>query len=535
MNLRRIRLLALSILIVLLSLIGLQLYWIDSSIRLRSELFNQNVKSALEASSLQIENLETFDYISQHMRKKRQKIQIDIAKQKADTFAFPDSFTIMDSLIFRKNGKNVSIVIDSMQPDNYLTDADTLRNKDSLIILKFKNEKNQQLKVQVNTDKLMDYTKSYVDSLQYVIQKRSDIIENILTDMMEMSLKIKPGFYISKDTLRDKIEVELQKKGINIPFEIAVFKPNGEMEYTTASDTNLVINSPYGVALHQLNIMQEPYYLKVYFPEKESFILSSMGKSLLLSIFLIIILMTIFYIVISSIIRQKKLADIKNDFVNNMTHELKTPVSSISLASEALHDDAIASNRMQSERFLKVIQEETGRLSGLIDNVLENALNDKEQFAINFKEHSLAEIIEKSISRIRLKAEKNMGQIMFQNNAGEAKLMADDLHLGNALLNIFDNAIKYSEKAPLIYVNLDKKEDKYIVRIQDNGIGIKKDQLKKIFDKFYRVPTGNIHNIKGFGLGLNYVKKVVIKHHGSIVAKSEPGSGTTFIIELPEN
>ena len=216
-----------------------------------------------------------------------------------------------------------------------------------------------------------------------------------------------------------------------------------------------------------------------------------------------------------------------------MTHEFKTPISTISLATEMLSDKNIGASPDRSERFLKMIQEENKRLSVLVESILQTALLDKGEFKLKKSDFNLHEIILQSIKNIQLQIEKQGGKINVNLNAENDLLFADKVHLTNIIFNLLDNAIKYSKENPVIEIGTENSARGIILKVSDNGIGISKENLKKIFEKFYRVPTGNVHNVKGFGLGLSYVKAIVEKHGGDIFAESEPGKGSVFTLFIP--
>ena len=235
------------------------------------------------------------------------------------------------------------------------------------------------------------------------------------------------------------------------------------------------------------------------------------------------------------ILRQKKISEVKNDFINNMTHEFKTPIATVSLATEALQDDDIKGNKAFVERYVSVIQEENKRLGMQVERVLQIASLDKKDFKLKIEEANLHQIIEKALVNINILVEKRGGSISSQLLASNPIIEADKVHLTNIVYNLLDNANKYSPDAPQINIRTENISTGVILKISDEGIGMSKEASQKIFDKFYRVSTGNVHDVKGFGLGLSYVKNIIDMHHGSINVKSEPGKGSTFKIILPFN
>jgi two-component system phosphate regulon sensor histidine kinase PhoR len=241
----------------------------------------------------------------------------------------------------------------------------------------------------------------------------------------------------------------------------------------------------------------------------------------------------IFYTSMATIMRQKKLSVIKNDFINNMTHEFKTPISTISLAIQVLKDKSIAKDADKSERYLGIIQNENHRLGTQVEKVLQMAQLDKGDVQMSFTEVNVHEIIKQVLANIGVQIEQKNGMVDLEIDAQNDQVWADEVHLTNIIYNLLDNANKYSPNKPEITVTTENTPDGLSIKITDKGIGMSKEQLDKIFDKFYRVPTGNIHDVKGFGLGLSYVKKMVDWHNGSIQVSSKLDEGSTFEIILP--
>jgi two-component system phosphate regulon sensor histidine kinase PhoR len=293
------------------------------------------------------------------------------------------------------------------------------------------------------------------------------------------------------------------------------------------------VGAVYKINLSPTNRFIEPEYLIVHFPTQERVVFKSMLGSLILSLIVILILIFSFYYILASNLRHKKLSQIKNDFISNMTHEFKTPISTIALASEMLSDSSISQTPDKQNRFLKMIRDENKRLSVLVESILQTSILDKGEFKLKRTELDVHEIINTAISNTQLLIAQKNGKIVTHLNAERHKLQADKVHLTNIVFNLIDNAIKYTREVPEIVINTTNTAEGLMIEINDNGIGISKENQRKIFDKFYRVPTGNVHNVKGFGLGLSYVLAVIIKHGGTISVDSELGKGSTFKLHLP--
>jgi two-component system phosphate regulon sensor histidine kinase PhoR len=275
-------------------------------------------------------------------------------------------------------------------------------------------------------------------------------------------------------------------------------------------------------------------YLYIFFPEKSQYIIKQLWIPLASSILFIGVIIWCFIYAIRVIYRQKALSDIKNDFINNMTHEFKTPLATVSLAVEALQDPELSSQNRFRDRYLGIIKDENKRLVSQVENVLQAAALEKQDFKLKLEKVDISEILTESVDHFSLQIENRAGELNFENELEHPVLSADKFHLTHIFNNLLDNANKYSPENPKIHVKAWENEDQIYVSVTDQGIGMSKDAQRKIFDKFYRVPTGNVHDVKGFGLGLSYVKTMVQAHMGDIRVKSEIGKGSTFIINLPK-
>jgi two-component system phosphate regulon sensor histidine kinase PhoR len=246
-------------------------------------------------------------------------------------------------------------------------------------------------------------------------------------------------------------------------------------------------------------------------------------------------LIAIFTYTIMIILKQKKLSMIKNDFINNMTHELKTPISTISLASQMLHDNSISNSPKVTEHISSIILQESKRLSFQVEKVLQMAVFNEGRLKLKFKELHFHELIRNVIHNFELRVKSKEGKLDAELLAENDLIKGDEVHLTNVIFNLFDNAVKYSREKPEILIKTENKNGFLLISVRDNGIGIAKEHLDQIFERFFRVPTGNVHDVKGFGLGLSYVKKIVESHQGKIKAESVVNKGTKFVIYFPLN
>ena len=360
----------------------------------------------------------------------------------------------------------------------------------------------------------------------------------------------------------------LSERGITIPFDYAVRSPQqGDMLFTSTGLTlgNMPVasrlkiqhqfeESAYKAALFPNNLLETGSYVYLFFPDQRAFIISRMTATLAGSAILILVIMGCFYVAITTILRQKKMADIKNDFINNMTHEFKTPISTIGLAVDMARDQLTsnasspvlagageASSTGLSERlyrYVSIIRDENQRLGSHVEKVLQMALLDKGEVKLALTPVNVHDVIEKVLNTMSLSIEQRNGEVDMDFDASGEVVLADEVHLTNMLYNLIDNAIKYSPDHVAIRIRtynttLAGDRPAVAIAVADEGLGLTKEQTSRIFETFYRVPTGNRHDVKGFGLGLSYVKKMAEEHQGQITVTSTPGQGSEFQLIIP--
>jgi two-component system phosphate regulon sensor histidine kinase PhoR len=330
------------------------------------------------------------------------------------------------------------------------------------------------------------------------------------------------------------IKVELLNNGINIPYHFTVETSDGREVYRCPDYTDEGREHVYSQTLFNNDPSPKMGVVKIHFPDMNSYIFSSVRFMIPSMIFTVVLLIT-FVFTIVVIFRQKRYSEIKNDFINNMTHELKTPISSISLAAQMLNDDSVDKSPAILKHLGGIINDESKRLRFLVEKVLQMSMFDRKTASFKKKELDLNELLENIASSFSLRVEHTGGKIYTEIEAVDSAIYVDEVHFQNAITNLMDNAVKYRKPdEPLdLYIRTWNEKEHLCFSIRDTGLGIKKENVKKIFDKFYRVHTGNVHDVKGFGLGLAYVKKIINLHEGEIKCESELGKGTTFTIKLP--
>lgn len=368
--------------------------------------------------------------------------------------------------------------------------------------------------------------------------QNSNLANKLLNDLTFSYNQRDPGnFYYSKKGIIDSmIKFSLKEKDINTTFEFGIYSPatNSMILQKTGKYPEGLTNEPFVFDLTPFGSLNSyPNQLLLYFPNQKKYIISQLWILLLVSIILFLVIIISFTFSIYTIFRQKRLSIMKNDFINNMTHEFKTPISTIALACEALKDKDIQKTESLYDNYVGIISEENGRLGMMSEQILQTAVIDKGQLKLNQAVNNMHEIINAAVGSKKMEVESKNGKIEMQLKATHMEVLGDNIHLTNVVINLLDNAIKYCLQAPDIVINTINSGNYILIRVKDNGIGISKSNRKKIFEKLYRVPTGNIHNFKGFGLGLSYVKAIVDQHNGEVSVDSELGQGSTFTIQLP--
>ena len=470
MNKKFIILVIILVSIALIGLMTIQVYWIRNAVMVKEVAFARSVEEALSNVVFKLEKIEMSEKL------KRQ-------------------------LEFTRSG-----------PDN-------LRSLDSTNKVYF--ERFSKVETRAGLEKFVEESRFTQQVLDYWMGAR------LIRPIKER---------LNEATLDSLIDVELQITGIRTSFEYGVYNISGNkmvLQKTGKYPSQLLSDDSYHFALFPSDLQGSSNFLIVYFPNERKFILSQMGSLLIVSVAFILVIIFSFFFTISTVFRQKKLSEMRSDFINNMTHEFKTPISTISLACEALKDKDIVKTESLFDNYIGIIGEENSRLKSMSEKILQTAIIEKGELRLRTEWVELDEVIRDAVKKIKMQVESKKGQILLDLNGADIKLRADKLHLTNVILNLIDNANKYNLEVPEILISTEEADLGANIYVQDNGIGISKINQKKIFDKLYRVPTGNVHNFKGFGLGLNYVKAIVDKHEGRISVSSELNKGTTFKIFLP--
>lgn len=498
-----------------LILLFFQLKYIEEMVEMKKEQFDESVNRSLYQASRNLELNETLRFLEKDVN------EIERRTSKADSEG-------------ERKGKDDSR---NRRPHLYEAgseDGTFYSSFESKTIASNPASKPKGMILESDKGSISEASRSLQEIIRnrYVYQKAllDEVVISILYSASDRPLKERVNFKLYDQNLK----TELMNNGINIGYHFTVSTQDGREVYRCPDYTDEGSEYVYSQILFRNDPATKRGIVRLHFPEMNKYIYSSIRFMIPSVIFTLVLLVT-FVFTIVTIFRSKKLSEIKNDFINNMTHELKTPIASISLAAQMMNDESVTKCESMMKHLSRVVQDETKRLRFLVEKVLQMSMFDRQKTVFNKKRLDLNEIVENMANSFTLRVEHTGGKIYTTIEAVDSTLYVDEVHFQNALYNLMDNAVKYGkpEKSVNIYLRTWNEDNHLCFSIRDTGIGIKKENLKKVFEKFYRVHTGNVHDVKGFGLGLAYVKKIINVHNGTIKVESELGKGTTFTIKLP--
>ena len=506
--------------IALVGIISVQVFWIKNTIQITEEQFTSNVKFSLAKVSEDIKQREFNDFylkISELYTEGIKLKQSDVRNfifEKIDTIN-NERFTFSQSIV------EANYKIPTELFDNDSIDFKEIFSKEEIVIVK---------------DQVLDSDGNMIDPPEerYVkIGRFKEAEKSYLEHYFDVySSRLPIHQRVSNQEITIRLGRELKSRGIETDFKYGIYS-NDLATQVKSGYFRKEEGKSYRVPMFADSEGNSDYQLYVTFPEKKNYILSSIAKILGLSAFFILIIILSFVSALYQLIKQKQISEIKTDFINNMTHEFKTPIATINLALDAIKNPKIISDQEKVQRYVKMIRDENKRMNAQVENVLRISKLEKNQLDVSKEKVDIHEIIEESITHVDLLVKNKGGFIKTNFNADLTEVLANHFHLTNVFVNILDNAIKYTEKSPEILIFSENSVKNILIKIQDNGIGMSKAVQKNIFKKFYREERGNIHNVKGHGLGLSYVKKIIEIHQGEVYVESEKGVGSTFYIKLP--
>lgn len=504
----------------LIGIISVQVFWIKNTIQITEEQFTANVKFALAKVSEDIKQREFdgfYDDISERVPEGKKINYSDISKfiyEKIDT-TNKEKFTYSQSII----EANYKVPTEFFENDSI--NFKEIFSKEEIVIVK---------------DQILDNQGSLVNPPEerYVKVGRFDKAQKAKLEPAFEAITSRLPIHkrVSNREISVRLERELNNRGIHTDFKYGIYS-NGLATQVKSGYFRKEIGKSYMVPMFANADGKSNFQLFVTFPEKKNFILASISKVLGLSAFFILIIILTFVSALYQLIRQKQISEIKTDFINNMTHEFKTPIATINLALDAIKNPKIIEDKEKIQRYVKMIRDENKRMHAQVENVLRISKLEKNQLDVSKEKVDVHDLLEEALMHVDLLVKDKGGYIRTTLNANYSEILASQFHFTNVIVNMLENAIKYSDEAPKIDIFTENTAKNIIIKIKDQGIGMNKNVQKNIFKKFYREETGNIHNVKGHGLGLSYVKKIIEIHQGEIFVESEKGVGSTFIVKIP--
>ena len=499
-----------------LALLLLQLSYIEEMAKMKKEQFDESVNRSLYRASRNLEFNETLRYLEKDVNEtERQAYKQDSIMTRSGKI----NDVIQHTHQYAVTGKDGTIY-SSFQLKTITTKPSSVPK--AMIL------RNDRSSLSAASKSLQEIVRN-----RYIYQKAllDEVVYRILYTASDKPLKERINFKM----LDQDIRTELLNNGINIPYHVTVSTSDGREVYRCSDYSEEGDAYTYSQVLFRNDPSSKMGIVRIHFPDINNYIFSSIRFMIPSVIFTLILLITFIFTIVV-IFRQKRYTEMKNDFINNMTHELKTPIASISLAAQMLNDSSVTKSERMLAHLSGVINDEQKRLRFLVEKVLQMSMFDDKNAVFKKKALDLNEMVENMANSFTLRVEHTGGKIYTEIEAVDSAIYVDEVHFQNALFNLMDNAVKYGkpEKPLNIYLRTWNDDTHLCFSVRDTGIGIKKENLKKVFEKFYRVHTGNVHDVKGFGLGLAYVKKIIDLHSGTIKVESEVGKGTTFTIKLPK-
>ena len=515
------------VLLMSLSLIGIilvQVYWFNNSFENNDEQFKFHVNQVLGNVAEKIQKQEAYNFYDK------------INHYKDSTGKVPERDDILEFYYVQKNPKTNKTIVysNSIISEDYRISPSFFDNK--LDSGKFKSFSSKRV-TEVYNDRSIDKiggNQSLIPDIKIEKSGNLNVLDNASFEIFykDFASVLPIQERVSKETLNKLIRKELLESGVDTKFEFSVYN-NNLATNVKSIDFRYNKEATYSIPIFTDNEGNSKYQLLVTFPHKKKFLLSELVSITILSIVFTLIIIIAYSSALNQLIRQRQISEIKNDFINNMTHEFKTPIATINLALDAIKNPKIIDDKEKVLRYLQMIKDENKRMHAQVENVLRISKLEKKELDITKDSNNVHEVIEDAIDHVNLILEDRQGTIKCDFKAVRTTVLINDVHFTNVIVNILENAVKYSPETPEIEIFTENIKDMVIIKVKDRGLGMSKIAQKRIFEKFYREHTGDIHNVKGHGLGLAYVKRIVDDHNGHVYVESEKGKGSTFIIKLP--
>ena len=509
-----------------LSLIGIilvQVYWFNSSFENNEEQFKFHVKQVLGNVAEKLQKQEEYAFYEKYNQLKDSTGKVP---QKSDFLEFRyyqrdsrtnETIIYSNSIISEDYDISSTFIdkkLDSVRLKNFTSNRKTEIYKDNI--------DNSSIKTNITPDVQIEKT-GKVDLLE---SAQFEIFYKDITALKSIQERV------SAAMLQNLLKSDLNEYGVKTPFEFNVYS-NGLATKIKSERFRYNKEETYSIPIFIDNDGNNKYQLLLTFPQKKKFLFSELVGITVLSIIFTLIIIIAYSSALNQLIKQRQISEIKTDFINNMTHEFKTPIATINLALDAIKNPKVIDDKEKVHRYLQMIRDENKRMHAQVENVLRISKLEKRELEISKETNNIHEIIDEAIEHVNLIIEDRQGIITTHFDANRTTVLLNDVHFTNVIVNVLDNAIKYSPEIPIIDVYTENVKDFVIIKIKDQGAGMSKVAQKRIFEKFYREHTGDLHNVKGHGLGLAYVKRIIEDHNGQIFVESEKGKGSTFIIKVP--
>jgi len=532
--------------ISIIGIIVIQLIWMNNAIHVRNELFDRSVNEALNSSTNRLETLQDFRMINHFSFNDTMRFQNMVPPPPPPPFIAGKT---PKRIILPKRNRNTSqrqieMIVNAGKSKNGFeyrisTDNDSLHSGNEQVIVINTDSMARNLGMVYEhginkLDSLVGQFGEWTDSsgkIKQRIEIKTHKLKRIANQVVQEISTWEEDVPI--DRVKEVLKKELENRNIPIPFETGIIKDSLISAKTENADSIRLVGSGYKVNMFPNDIFQKNIKLAVYFPDKESFIYKTLNWLLFVSLIFSVIVLVTFAVSIYFILKQKKISEMKSDFINNMTHEFKTPIATISVAADSITNQKIIENPERIRYFVEMIKKENIRMNRQVEDILSIARLDKKEFEFKWEAINLHDVIEDAIQSIVLQVEKKGGSITSDLKAVNPVATTDPSHFANLIYNLLDNANKYSLQVPEIKISTGNTTKGVSITVEDKGIGMTKAVQSRIFERFYRQTSGNIHNVKGFGLGLSYVKAVLEANRGSIHVQSEPGKGSKFEVFIP--
>lgn len=523
MNKLFFRLLVILMSISLIGIILVQVYWFDKSFENNEEQFKFHVKQVLGNVAEKLQKNEQYNYYEMYNH-----LKDSIGKD-------PKKDDFLEFTVFQRDSRTNETIIYSnniVSEDYGISGSFFDKKSDSVKLKNFTSKRKTEI---YNSDIDNSSIKNNITP-DVTIEKtgRLNVLDNAQFEIFYKDYAaLKPiQERISIEPLQKLLSEELNEYGVKTPFEFNIYS-NGLATKIKSEHFKYEKKSTYSIPVFIDNDGNNKYQLLLTFPQKKRFLFSELIAICILSIVFTLIIIIAYSSALNQLIRHRQISEIKTDFINNMTHEFKTPIATINLALDAIKNPKVIDDKDKVLRYLQMIKDENKRMHAQVENVLRISKLEKKELDITKESNNIHDIIEDAIEHVNLIVEDRNGKITTHLDATRSSVLLNDVHFTNVIVNILDNAIKYSPEEPIIDILTENVKEFIIIKIKDNGSGMSKAAQKRIFEKFYREHTGDVHNVKGHGLGLAYVKRIIDDHNSEIFVESEKGKGSTFIIKVP--